>query len=99
MDKASNSQEMVSEKEMLQICRRSGKAAEIIVTGRDDSKKTNRSLYHIQDVAQDEFCVYKANKYIFFLATVQTLDTKNLQLLLMLTVYPEGVWKRHSFKS
>lgn len=66
MDKASNSQEMVSEKEMLQICRRSGKAAEIIVTGRDDSKKTNRSLYHIQDVAQDEFCVYKANKYISF---------------------------------
>lgn len=96
MDKASNSQEMVSEKEMLQICRRSGKAA---VTGRDDSKKINRSLYHIQDVTQDEFCVYKANKYILFLATVQTLDTKNLQLLLMLTVYPEGVCKRHSFKS
>lgn len=66
MDKASNSQEMVSEKEMLQICRRSGKAAEITVTGRDDSKKTNRSLYHIQDVTQDEFCVYKANKYILF---------------------------------
>lgn len=61
-----NASGRVSEKEMLQICRWSGKAAEITVTGRDDSKKTNRRLYHIQDVAQDEFCVYKANKYTFF---------------------------------
>lgn len=47
---------MVSEKEMLQICRWSGKAAEITVTGRDESKKTNR---------MSSVCIKQINIFFF----------------------------------